>query len=141
MSWMDVPTPTNEQSWLKMIQFAESMPDPGWEKWKAQLVPLLKQGIERGLHHHFLAGQSMQHILFSLIARYGLEHEPRVTIGFNQKMELFVALTTYNIWFREPSDQASLSGPDAFDVFRCFLAKLWVSTRPSQPLPSELQNA
>jgi hypothetical protein len=62
----------------------------------------------------------MQHILFSLIARYGLEHEPRVTIGFSQKRELFVALTNYNIWFREPSEQASLSGPDAFDVFQVF---------------------
>jgi hypothetical protein len=48
MSLMDVPTPTNEQSWLKMIQFAESRPDPAWRQWKAQVIPLLKQGIERG---------------------------------------------------------------------------------------------
>jgi len=140
MSWMDVPTPTNEQSWLRMIQFAQSRPDPGFSEWKAQLVPLLQQGIECGLHHHFLAGQSMHHILFSLIVRYGLEDEPRVTIASNEKMELFAALTNHNIWFTEPAEKVSLAGPDAFRVFKGMLARLWLAARPGEPPPPELQN-
>ncbi|MCP5146251.1 MAG: hypothetical protein H6978_15690 [Gammaproteobacteria bacterium] len=141
MSWMNVPTPSNEQSWLKMIEFAESMPDTNWKKWKNQIVPLLREGIESALHRHFLAGQSMQHLLFSVIDHYGLDEEPRVTIGFDEKMDLFVALTTFNIWFQQPTDRAELSGENNLSLLRQFLVKLWITAKPDQPLPSELQNA
>ena len=56
---MNVTTPSNEQSWQNMVEFAESLPDPQRRKGKDQVVPLLREGIERGLHHHFLVGQSM----------------------------------------------------------------------------------
>jgi hypothetical protein len=141
MTWMDVPTPTNEQSWLKMVEFVESMPDPDWKEWKAELAPLLRQGITCGLHHYFLAGQSMQHILFSLINQYGLQDEPRVTIAFEKGKKLFVALSTSNIWFNEPSERSSLVCPDAFNVFKVFLAKLWLACKPREPLPAELRIA
>jgi hypothetical protein len=138
MTWMEVPTPSNEQSWLKMVDFAESMPDPEWKEWKAQLVPLLRKGIACGLDRHFLAGQSMQHILFSLITRYGLEEEPRVTLAYEEGMTMFAALSNSNIWFSEPSERARVSGADGFEVFKTFLVKLWLLARPHEPLPPEL---
>lgn len=141
MSWMDVPTPSNQQSWLKMIDFVESMPDPQWTAWKAQLVPLLRKGIARGLDRHFLAGQSMQHILFSCIDRYGLEDEPRVTIAFEKGMELYVALSNTNIWFNEPAERANLPAVGGFELFKVFLLKLWLLAKPDESLPSELENA
>lgn len=141
MTRMDIQTPSNEQSWLRMIEFVESMSDPEWKEWKAQLGPLLRRGIACGLHHHFLAGQSMQHILFSLINQYGLEDEPRVTVAFEEGMRLFVALSSFNIWFKEPLERSNLSCVDGFDVFKAFLIKLWHLAKPHEPLPPELQNA
>jgi hypothetical protein len=51
-----VHTRFNEESWIKTIAFAESLADPVWTGWKAQVVPLLSEALARGIHHHFQAG-------------------------------------------------------------------------------------
>lgn len=128
----------NEDSWLKMIAFAESFPDPVWTDWRAQMVPLLREALERGIHHHFQAGQSMQHIIFSTLEHWGLDREPRVTIGYEKDMSLFVAYSTTNIWFSEPMTKVALQRDNAMNVLARFLRTLWTDTKPDAHVPAEL---
>jgi hypothetical protein len=83
----------------------------------------------------------MQHLVFSTIERYGLEDEPRVTVAFDKSMEVSVAFSVHNIWFKEPTERASLLAGRGFEIFAGFLKKLWLETKQGQSVPVGVMNA
>lgn len=134
---------SNRASWVDVLAFVRGFPDDDtWTNWKRDVLSLLEAGVAEKLDGYYRAGQSMQHIVFSTAEKHGLEYmepqPPRVTVGFNKDMSLFVAWSDLNIWFNEPTRRDSLGGETGFDTLKRYLRDLWISTRPSEPLPPGL---
>jgi hypothetical protein len=133
----------NRASWVAVLAFVRQFPeDDVWKKWRQDMSALLEASMAEGLDNYFRAGQSMQHIIFSTAEKHGLEYiepqPPRVTVGFNKDMSLFVAWSNLNIWLNDPTHRDSLDGNAGFNTLKHYLAELWSSTRPYQQLPPSL---
>lgn len=133
----------NHASWVTVLDFVRQFPeDAVWSEWKRNVLALLEAAMAEGLDNYFRAGQSMQHIIFSTAERHGIEdiepQPPRVTIGFNKDMSLFVAWSDLNIWFNDPTHRDPLDSKVGFTTLKHYLAELWSKTRDSQPLPPSL---
>jgi hypothetical protein len=81
----------------------------------------------------------MQHIILSTSERHGLENSrpapPRVTIGRDSELEMFVAWSHSNIWFTEPERTELVTAENALPVLKTYLVALWRETRPTEPVP------
>jgi hypothetical protein len=108
---------------------------------------LLMQGQLLGLQHHFRAGQSMQHIIFSTAPSHGLTDEPRVTLAWPSSSPDLQALGSIvelsfgrtNRWFAAPEQAVVVPRSAAFPHLLDLLTVLWLATLPDTPLPPALK--
>jgi len=103
------------------------------------MLSVIRTGVEESLDKYFRAGQSMQHIIFSTCDSHdGLERynpaPPRVTIGRDEG-GYFLAYSRSNVWFSLPDQKDIITSEDAPKVMRSYLLKLWLETRPNEPIP------
>jgi hypothetical protein len=130
----------NKASWLHVLRFVDQFPDnETWRDWKIFMRFVIGAGIEAGLDRHYRAGQSVQHIIFSTCERHGLEDfspaPPRITLGRSKDGGMFVAWSHYNVWFRDPEREDSVTSQNVEIVLRRYLSDLWRETRPKDPVP------
>jgi hypothetical protein len=121
------------------VEHIERFPDEQWLSWKEFMRPLVRAAADTGLNDYFRAGQSMSHLIFSTAEEHGLElidpPPPRVTLGRDEDLTFFVAISRSNVWFDQP-DRKDTIGPDnALSALKAYLYVLWVETRPGQPVP------
>lgn len=65
----------NHASWVEVLAFVRRFPnDVVWNEWKRDMLALLEAAVADGLDPYFRAGQSMQHVIFSIAEKHGLEY-------------------------------------------------------------------
>ena len=83
----------------------------------------------------------MHHIIFSTCERHNLESfdpaPPRVTV-IHGETESFVAKSSANLYFHEPTRKTPVSEENVWPVLKSYLVELWRETRPQEPLPKPL---
>jgi hypothetical protein len=130
----------NSASWRTVETEIGYYPDAQWAAWKAMAYEFLSECFRRGLDHHFRAGQSMHHFVFSTLDRYGLRDEPRVTVELHPaNHELRVAYGCSNLYFSPAELEYTLPFDVGLATFQRFLKQLWTATS-TDTLPQGLND-
>jgi hypothetical protein len=134
------------ESWAAMTEFMVRLAQyPAVAGWARVGAGLLAEGRQRGLDQHFRAGQSMQHLIFSIVPHFGLHDELRVTVAWPDDDAssaatgalIEVSLGRTNRWFSAPDRLSVGPAADAWSLVAEYLRALWQDTQ-SAPLPDGL---
>ena len=130
----------NPESWQRIHQFIDEFPDtPHWSQWKPLVRSTVAELEERGLSTVFRVGQSMHHILFSLVEHHRLTSEPRVTLEFHPASQTVRVTYSYtNLYFHEPAAEEVVPVASAIPNILAFLRRLWGEAKPGIPTPNAL---
>jgi len=130
----------NPESWQRVRVFIEEFPDdPHWSQWKPLVRSVISDLEEGGLSTTFRVGQSMHHILFSLLEHHRLTSEPRVTLEFHPASQTVrVAYGYTNLYFHEPTAEEVVPVAAAILSILAFLRRLWGEAKPGIPAPDVL---
>ena len=130
----------NPESWQRIHEFIDEFPDtPHWSQWKPLVRSVISDLESRGLSTLFRVGQSMHHILFSLVEHHRLVSEPHVTLEFHAEPQTVrVAYGYTNLHFGEPAAEEVVPVASAIPSILAFLRRLWGEARPGISVPDAL---
>ena len=128
------------ESWQQIHEFVDEFPDDAyWSTWKPMVLHVVSSLELRGLVPLFRIGQSMHQILFSTLDHHRLTSQPRVTLEFRpQDRTIRIAYSYSNIDFNEPISPETIPISACMPSILAYLRRLWSETKPSIPIPDEL---
>lgn len=130
----------NRATWKLVGSSIEKYPDQddSWNRRRAVISTLVKRAVESEFDSLFRAGMSVSPLVFSTLDRHGLRDEPRITVEVTSDWSLRVSYSTWNTWFKQPTQFETVIPRLAFPVFTRYLQHLWEETIP-EPIPEVLR--
>ena len=135
------PSQNHAESWRQIRAFLDEPPgDADGRQWQGMARSIVVELEKLGLPGWFRVDGSARQVILSTAESLGPDSGPRVTLEFQPAQQTVrIAYGHSDLAARAPLLDAWVSAPTAVQVTLGALRRLWTETRPTVPMPEELQ--